>query len=115
MLNLSTKDEGWFGKGIYLTQAPKYGQYYANNLQKEGNFSLLLCWTLLGKPFPVIDDKVKRGKNCEQGFTSHYTVVNDKFVPFSGNEKIHGDEVVIFQSDHILPRFIVKYSLHQKR
>lgn len=115
MLNLSTSDEGWFGKGIYLTQAPKYGQYYVNHCQqKEGNFSLLLCWTLLGKPFPVVDAQVKRGKNCEPGFTSHYTVVNENFVPFSGKEKIHGDELVIFESDYILPRFIVKYSLSKK-
>jgi hypothetical protein len=27
MLNLSTTDPGYFGKGVYITQHPKYGEY----------------------------------------------------------------------------------------
>jgi hypothetical protein len=46
---------GWYGKGIYLTQKPKYGEYYIEIAKEktDGQFSLLLCWTLLGRPRAV--------------------------------------------------------------
>jgi hypothetical protein len=45
---------GYFGKGIYLTQEPQYGEFYAESIKdKEGSFSLLLCWALLGRPYPI--------------------------------------------------------------
>lgn len=55
MLNLSSVDPGYFGKGIYFTQHPKYGEYYAQSCRERenGTFQLLLCWVLIGKPFPV--------------------------------------------------------------
>lgn len=58
MLNLSTTDPGYYGKAMYFTQHPKYGEYYANACKKtinnnnnNGSFQLFLCWVLLGKPF----------------------------------------------------------------
>jgi len=40
---------------MYLTQEPKYGEYYAESIKEKGDgtFSLLLCWVLLGKPYAV--------------------------------------------------------------
>ncbi len=69
LLNLSTTDpgmpiihfhvftffnsiiSGYYGKGIYFTQKPSYGEIYSNNL--SGKTSLLLCWVLLGRPWAV--------------------------------------------------------------
>jgi hypothetical protein len=54
LLNLSTTDPGYFGKGIYCTQYPEYGEYYTKHFKEKntkGKFSLLLCWALLGRPW----------------------------------------------------------------
>jgi hypothetical protein len=53
--NLSQKDSGWYGKGMYFTQLPNYGEFYVNNCNAEIGESckLLLSWVLLGNPYPV--------------------------------------------------------------
>jgi hypothetical protein len=40
---------------MYFTQEPKYGEYYADSIAEkgDGNFTLLLCWVLLGRPYAV--------------------------------------------------------------
>eukprot|EP00026_Physarum_polycephalum_P001514 Phypoly_transcript_01516.p1 GENE.Phypoly_transcript_01516~~Phypoly_transcript_01516.p1 ORF type:complete len:472 (+),score=63.93 Phypoly_transcript_01516:517-1932(+) len=78
MLNLSNNDPGFYGKGMYFTQHPKYGEYYAEQLQEktEGRFKLILCWALLGRPWAVT--KVTMGSQCKPSYTSHYTVVSKK-------------------------------------
>ncbi len=55
LLNLSSTDPGYFGKAMYFTQHPKYGEYYAEVVKEKsaGSFGLILCWGLLGRPFPV--------------------------------------------------------------
>lgn len=55
MLNLSSTDPGYFGKAMYFTQHPKYGEYYAQSCKEKshGQFELMLCWVSLGKPFAV--------------------------------------------------------------
>ena len=68
MLNLSNNDPGYYGKGIYFTQCPKYGEYYVEKLEEktEGRFKLILCWALLGRPWAVTKvltrDERKRGR-----------------------------------------------------
>jgi hypothetical protein len=70
------------------------------------------------------------GSNCEPGFTSHYAVVANKqlsrqlcatdedyatlqnttnYYPVETNEQAQGDEIVVFRSEQVLPRFIVNY------
>ena len=45
--------KGYYGKGIYLTQEPNYGEYYTEVVKEktgDGVFLLLLCWVLIGRP-----------------------------------------------------------------
>ena len=49
---------GYFGDGFYLTQYPRYSDYYisgcslsSRNMDKKGH--ILLCYAALGKPYPV--------------------------------------------------------------
>jgi hypothetical protein len=73
------------------------------------------------------------GRPCEKGYTSHYTLVTRKaatreicatksdfdsvaglqnFFPVkSSGEEIQGDELAVFDSCHVLPRYIVHYSV----
>ena len=44
---LQKTDEGYFGKGIYLSNS---AQYSGRNYGK----SLILCWTIVSNPYPVI-------------------------------------------------------------
>lgn len=55
MLNLSSTDPGYFGRAMYVTQHPKYGECYAEMVKEknEGNFCLLLCWAIVGRPFAM--------------------------------------------------------------
>jgi len=71
----------------------------------------MLCWVLLGKPYPLTN--LTLGGNCMNGYTSHYVVVNDKYHPKQDHESVYGDEIVIFKPAHVLPRFIVKYSIEK--
>eukprot|EP00026_Physarum_polycephalum_P004350 Phypoly_transcript_04368.p1 GENE.Phypoly_transcript_04368~~Phypoly_transcript_04368.p1 ORF type:complete len:628 (+),score=75.61 Phypoly_transcript_04368:157-2040(+) len=130
LLNLNSNDPGYFGKGIYFTQKPSYGELYANSLgPAKGKASLLLCWVLLGRPWPVT--KVKMSTSCMPNHTSHYVVVSNKMIsqavcadedydtlknttnyyPVEENESAQGDEIVVFRSEQVLPRFIVNYTV----
>jgi len=130
LLSLASSDQGYYGKGIYLTQKPSYGEYYANNIKGS---SLVLCWVLLGSPFPLT--KVKYGGDLTPGYTSHYVLVKKKkmavglcqsnkdfdllagvtnYFPVEANEKAEGDEIVVFRSEQVLPRYIVHYTVGPK-
>lgn len=137
LLNLSTTDPGYFGKGIYMTQLPKYGQYYIKLKDTdEGQFEMLLCWTLLGNPFA--QTKVAMGKPAEKGYDSHYVLVKKKaadtsfcasdsdykaiskfeqFYPIDESDfgQEQGDEICVFDSAQVLPRYIVKYSVSKNK
>lgn len=102
---LSQKDTGWYGKGIYFTQLPNYGEFYINNcLSEHGeSFSLVLSWILMGRPFPVVAKM--DGAGCMPGYDSHFCLVKG-FTPCAENEDPTGDEIVIFQPAQVLPRYI---------
>ncbi|KAL0482080.1 MAPKKK protein [Acrasis kona] len=136
LLNLSSRDPGYYGKAIYMTQEPSYGSYYTSQKAKEeGEFELLLCWATIGRPYAVT--KVELGRPQEEGYDSHYVVVRHRqpvrdvfvheadFKKLENNgeahypirnfeeEKVQGDEIAIFDSDQALPRFIVSYKVLQ--
>jgi hypothetical protein len=50
-------DPGWFGEGFYLTQYPRYSDYYISGCslssRKMDDGHILLCYTALGRPYPV--------------------------------------------------------------
>jgi hypothetical protein len=53
-------DPGYFGEGFYLTQYPRYSDYYisgcslSSRKMKDGH--ILLCYAALGRPYPVTQD-----------------------------------------------------------
>lgn len=102
---LSKKDKGWYGQGIYFTQLPNYGEFYINNcLSEHGeSFSLVLSWVLMGRPFPVTAKM--DGVECMPGYDSHFCLVKG-FAPCAEVDDPTGDEIVIFRSAQVLPRYI---------
>jgi hypothetical protein len=53
---VSGKDEGYFGKGVYLTPQAEYAAFYANGQRppRRGQaYTLLLCAVCLGNAYPV--------------------------------------------------------------
>jgi hypothetical protein len=121
-----------YGKAIYLTQKPNYGASYVQQVNKDSNENeLLLCWASLGDPFA--QTKLDMGRSLEQGYDSHYILVKNKpaskdffqeeevfeYMKTSGDlyypvqdaqEGIDGDEIALFRSDQVLPRYVVRYS-----
>jgi hypothetical protein len=60
---------GYFGDGFYLTQYPRYSDYYISGCSlstrkvQEGN--ILLCYAALGRPYPVTQNPYKSGGGNE--------------------------------------------------
>ncbi len=63
---------------------------------------------ILGRPYPVVTKL--DGQGCMPGYDSHVCLVNG-FLPCGPNEEPTGDEIVIFRSEQILPRYVGKTSL----
>ena len=86
----SMTDSGWYGAGIYFSEKTGYSQNY----DKAGK--LLLCQLLIGNPKQLRhDQRCDAKKTPYGGYTSH--IVND------------GDEIVMFDTDAILPTYIIHY------
>jgi len=113
-LNLSNRDTGWYGKGMYFTQMPNYGQFYINHCIGElgETFSLLLSWLMLGRIYPL-DKKLDGGETCTPNFDSHVVLV-DGFDPCPIHRQPTGDEIVVFTEAQVLPRYIVNYEVFKK-
>eukprot|EP01155_Anaeramoeba_flamelloides_P025047 Anaeramoba_flamelloidesa812127_45.p1 GENE.a812127_45~~a812127_45.p1 ORF type:complete len:770 (-),score=203.95 a812127_45:13-2322(-) len=135
LLNLSSTDPGYFGKCIWLTTNNSYSQYYQvlkrdQKKKSERTFKLVMCWVLLGKPYPVT--KVQLGRNLENGYDAHYCLVTYKkktrdlfsnvqdfrnrpmksYYPSTSEELTSTnqcDEVGIFHPERILPCFVIEY------
>jgi len=81
----SENDQGWFGKGIYMTSSIKYAHKYAEKKvtdfdasksedQPSKKSALLICAVVPGNALPVIDAKTYYGKNVADGYQSHFTI-----------------------------------------
>ena len=82
----SEKDQGWFGKGIYLTSSLKYANLYAKRSAKlttaatsttgdvQKKAAVLVCAVISGNILPVVDAKTYYGKHVANGYQSHFTV-----------------------------------------
>ena len=128
-------DPGYFGRGIYFTQFPSYGDLYSGKVQaslsqeqedegeegkKGGEESsiMMMSWVLMGNVYPVVEDPFKKpnllGKPLKEGFDSHYVLVKNAgnattFVPCGLDESPDYDEIVISDPAQILPRYVVYY------
>ena len=81
----------------------------------------------LGNPYPVIEPPSKSnpssllGQPCKAGYDSHYVLVKQKdpksmvYLPCDPAEVIPDyDEIVIFNPNQILPRYLIYYSTTTK-
>ncbi len=50
-----TLDEGYFGRGFYFSQFPRYSDHYIQSFHGRHHQSVLMSWALLGTPFPVTE------------------------------------------------------------
>jgi len=112
--NLSSVDDGYYGKGIYFTSSAMYAYtYYSNSPEPV----LIVCWILTGNVYPVIEahnnpDPAKNllAKPLVSGYNSHYIVTNpDGSVrnDIKANT-LASDEFVVPQENQICPVYLVK-------
>ncbi|CAF0857285.1 unnamed protein product [Adineta steineri] len=120
---LGQLDDGWFGKGMYFSSSAEYASRYC---PKNENACLLMCYVLILNPFPVIHDDAPEdvksdkfrfyGRGNHRTYQCHYIPVApasdrkstmDFRPPLEGTDHADYDELVVFQSAHILPQIIV--------
>lgn len=82
-------DAGWYGRGVYFSEFPSYAMEYITSGTK-----LLLCQVVLGKIYHCT--KLIHGAPLQEGYDSHMSP--------------DGKEAVIFNSEHILPSYVVHYT-----
>jgi hypothetical protein len=122
---VSGKDEGYFGKGVYLTPQAEYAAFYANGQRppKRGQtYTLLLCAVCLGNTYPVtrrVDYDTgasisvfhyNHGKNgtakaLKGGFDAHAVAVSttEEWQAASAVDAADYDELVVGSEEQILP------------
>jgi len=79
---------GNYGRGVYFSEYPSYSVTYIRGASK-----LLLCQVLPGKVYRCTN--LIHGEPLEMGHDSHTSP--------------DGKELVIFNSHHILPSYVVHY------
>lgn len=110
--NLATTDVGYFGKGIYNTSYAKY----AWQVYSTGGF--IFNWVAFYSAFPVIQQDMKTlvGTGKQGNYDANYVLVRPMnpankaekvFIPISQKEQPVYDELVVFESAQVLPRYIV--------
>ena len=110
--NVATTDNGFFGKGIYNTG---YAEY-AHRVYSDG--TLLFNWVCFYSAYPVAFpdvEKLKGGSNYSN-YDAHYALVAPKnpsnsqeviYYPITDCQNPTYDELVVFDSSHILPRYLI--------
>ena len=58
------------------------------------------------------------GKPCKAGYDSHYALVkrvglSTAYLPCNVNDEVGADELVVFNSSQVLPRYLVRFSLRK--
>lgn len=87
MIGASTGNDGWFGKGFYLSERA----YTALGYQKGyGTKTLLGCLVVVEKTFecprPDSSDNPYHGQPCKKGYDSHYSPGCKELVVFSARQ-----------------------------
>ena len=84
-------DSGYFGSGVYFSDFSDYAMYYSDTRESD---QILLCQILPGRAFKC--HKRMDGQQNVPGYDSHISP--------------HGNEIVIFNPDACLPRYIIRFS-----
>jgi len=116
-------DQGYYGNGIYFTKFISYGNKYTEYRKKRqlfsiGTYPLILSWVIMGNPYPVTEKDKLLGQPCVEGYDSHYVLVKKKstkenlldYYPCKYGETPDYDEIVIFNNNQILPRYLIYYN-----
>jgi len=102
---LATRDNGYYGKGIYFTHYAEKAAKYTESGQKI----FIISSVVPGNAFPAVEspfsEKSLMGHPLIPGYTSHYALVDKDGLPFSGGTLF--DELVVFQESQILPRYVI--------
>jgi hypothetical protein len=112
--NLSSLDDGYYGKGIYFSTSAMYCIPY---FLKRKNPALLICFLTPGNPYPVIEQvrayNSLLGKALKSKYHSHFVAVNKEgmVVPEEdiGNVRVY-DEIVIPQENQVVPAYLLCFS-----
>jgi len=89
----NTGDRGYYGAGIYFSEFPEVSISYGDTGR------LLLCRVLPGKSYDCSNTML--GQSLQAGYDSHRV---------SADAEGHGQELVIFDVDQILPCYVINYS-----
>ena len=110
--NLATTDCGFFGKGIYNNSHAEY----VHRVYSDG--TLIMTYVVFLSVFPIVPSDVEflKGGPKYQNYDAHYALVapldpNNPhevvYLPIKANQKPQYDELVVFESSQVLPRYIV--------
>eukprot|EP01114_Cavostelium_apophysatum_P019166 TRINITY_DN6095_c0_g1_i2.p1 TRINITY_DN6095_c0_g1~~TRINITY_DN6095_c0_g1_i2.p1 ORF type:complete len:616 (+),score=141.75 TRINITY_DN6095_c0_g1_i2:38-1885(+) len=112
---LSTIEDGYYGKGMYFTSSAEYA---VNLYSRLDNRVLLISFVTPGNPNPCTENpNIPResliGRVIKQGYDSHYALVDGSGLPLDvRNSKVGGklsdyDELVIDDEQQVLPCYLV--------
>jgi len=120
---LSSRDSGFYGKGVYFTSKFAYATKYN---EEKSNPAFIIAMVAVGNVFPVIESPyLKRekddnpegylGKPLRTGYQSHFSLVDATkplAYPVTDTPLLDAavDEYVIFQDSQSLPLFIFEVS-----
>ena len=123
----------------FMSYGDQYSKYRQRAKKLKSGLPLILSWVImgihysqisflnlilnLGNPYPVIEHPSTLnpnsllGKPCKAGYDSHYVLVKQKepnsmvYLPCDPADVIPDyDEIVIFNPNQILPRYLIYYS-----
>ena len=122
-------DDGFFGKGIYLTSSADYANKYVPSSERDRG-TLLLCWAAFREPFPIVSDvpfsnpgnvptdmQNIRGQTLFGSYNAHYIPVrsidpddpsNLNYYPCAINEQPRYDEFVVKEAAQTLVRYRIE-------
>ena len=107
-----------FGAGIYFSTFPMYCSQYQPTVArktpgKAGEICFLASWVILGHP--CLKKHADNGCALQPGFDSHYALVRQQESIFDDQGNVaqlpDGDEIVIFEPNHVLPQFVIEMNM----
>jgi len=93
-LSITVLDDGFFGKGIYFSTYSDYAMFYS---EERGSDQILLCKVIKGRSY-----KCKGrmdGADRKSNYDSHCSP--------------KGNEIIIFEPDQILPRYVITFEFKE--
>jgi len=113
MASLSQLDDGYYGSGMYFTSNTEYAVDLYTSSNKDGYHILMMCWILIGNPFPCTEIPSREaptsllGKPLKSPHDCHFVVVEKNGMPCPIGKEPHFDEYVIKEEGQVLPVFVL--------